>query len=357
MAPLYLILLVLLALLSLAYYLALPRIIPHIPHNRTSAHSILGDLPALLANFKATSENVNWMTQQCVTLNSPLIQLFLWPGAFPLLVLSDHRETEDILIRRTREFDRSDIIARLLGGLVPYATIVMPSHELFKSQRRIWANTMSTAFLNEVAAPQIHEATMDLVRLWRRKQALAGGRCFAAAENIRHAAMDAIWAVAVGTKLGGVQTQLDFLAREESIFVPNDDLEAPVEFPEAAMPAVYTAISTLLDSVAGILSSPFPKVYAFFMRQRSWYRKANAMKTRTMRELVRQCRDEFVRTPRSALQRPASAMEHVLRREASELAKEEGRDSKPGSRGDEREMIDELFMFLGKLLDSPMIQM
>ena len=109
-----------------------------------------------------------------------------------------------------------------------------------------------------------------------------------------------------------------------------------MEFPEAAMPAVYMAISTLFDSVAGILSSPFPKVYAFFIRQRSWYREANAMKTRTMRELVRNCRDEFVRTPKSALPRATSAIEHMLRREASEVAKEEGRDLKPGSRGDER---------------------
>jgi len=321
-------------------------VIPGIPYNATSARSVLGDLPRLLKHFKATCENVNWMTLQCVELGSPIIQLFLWPGTFPLIVLTDHREMEDILIRRTREFDRSEIIARLLGGLVPHATIVMPSHDLFKSQRRIWAITMSTAFLNESAAPQIHAATMDMVRLWQCKQALAGDRCFAAAENIRHAAMDAIWGIAVGTKLGGTQSQLDHLAQEKSVTIAEDP-DVPVLFPEATMPPVYIAISTLLDSVAGILSSPFPKAYAFFMRQRSWYRTARATKERTIRTLVQKCRDDFTRNPKSAQQRPTSAMEHVLKREASELAKEKG-SPKSSSRGFEREMIDELFMFLGK---------
>lgn len=358
MATLYIVLLVLLASASIAYYLALPRVIQGIPHNAASARSILGDLPRLLAHFKVTNENVDWMTNQCVELGSPIIQLFLWPGTFPLIILTDHREMEDILIRRTREFDRSEIIAQLLGGLVPHATIVMPSHQLFKSQRRIWSNTMSPAFLNEIAAPQVHEATMELIALWKRKQVLGRGRCFAAAENIRQATMDAIWGVAVGTKLGGVQSQLNFIAQMNSVPVKEDDPDAPVEFPEAIMPAVYRAISTLLDSVAGTLSSPFPKLYAFFMRRRSWYREANALKTRTMHDLVRQCREEFIRNPQNAQQSPKSAMEHVLRREASELAKIEGQDIKAGSRANEREMIDELFMFLGKsLLTSPMFDL
>lgn len=342
MAILYLVSFGVLVVICFVYYLALPRPIPGIPYNQASAHSILGDLPRLLAHWNEKKENVDWMTMQCVELGSPIVQLFLQPFSYPLVVLSDHRETEDILIRRTREFDRSKIITELLGGLVKHATIVMPSHELFRSQRKIWANTMSPAFLSEVGGPQVHKATVDLIALWRRKQKLAGGRAFSATENIRHTAMDAIWAIAVGTQLGGVQSQLDFLEQKQSFHIPTDP-NMPVDFPEAATAPVYTAISTLLDSVAGGLSSPFPKLYKFFMRQRSWYRRANALKQRVMRNLVRECREKFVQNTKDTDKRPASAMEHVLRMEV----KEHGRVPKPGSKGDERQMIDETFMFLG----------
>ena len=334
--------LVLVAGLSLLYYLALPRPIPGIPYNHASARSIMGDLPKLLAHFKRKGENVDWMTMQCVTLGSPVVQLFLQPFSYPLIVLSDHRETEDILIRRTREFDRSDIFKNFFGGLVEHATIVMPSHDIFKSQRRIWANTMSPGFLGEVGAPEIYKATMELIRLWRRKYELVGERPFAATENIRQTAMDAIWAIAVGEQLGGLRSQIDLLKQHE--LMPDcPDHNQPAHFSEATMPLVYTSISVLLDSVAGALSSPFPRAYKFFMRQRGWYRRANAVKQQVMRNLVRDCRDKFAKTLDCTDERPKSAMEHVLKMEM----KEQTRHKVTSRRDNEKEMIDESFMFLG----------
>lgn len=78
------------------------------------------------------------------------------------------------------------------------------------------------------------------------------------------------------------------------------------------------------------------------MRRRSSYRTARLIREETLSQLVQQCRNEFAIESNGEFQHPTSAIEHVLRREASELAKIKNGDS----RGEEREMIDELCMFL-----------
>lgn len=46
--------------------------------------------------------------------------------------------------------------------------------------------------------------------------------------------MDAIWAVAVGTQLGGTQSQIKFMARKEAVPLPLSQ-ESLVEFAEASL--------------------------------------------------------------------------------------------------------------------------
>lgn len=80
------------------------------PHTRNSIQQHLnpkhyGRHPRLLANLASKGETIGWITMQCVELNLPIVQLLLHPFGKPLTVLSDHREMEDILVRRSREFD------------------------------------------------------------------------------------------------------------------------------------------------------------------------------------------------------------------------------------------------------------
>lgn len=49
----------------------------------------------------------DWMTAQTEKLNSPVVQLFLKPFCPPIVVITDQREIQDVVLRRAKEFDRS----------------------------------------------------------------------------------------------------------------------------------------------------------------------------------------------------------------------------------------------------------
>lgn len=160
------------AVLSVCYLLyraALPRPIPGIPYHKASARSVLGDIPAMLKHTQTTSQVFDWMVAQCVGLNSPIVQIFARPLGRPFVILADFREGQDILMRRIKEFDRSNFMGDSFLGLLPDHHISMPSNETFKKQRRLLSDTMSPAFLQDVVAPQIYATVLDLLELWRVK--------------------------------------------------------------------------------------------------------------------------------------------------------------------------------------------
>lgn len=139
-------------LLYVLYRWALPRPIPGIPYNKDSAQSILGDIPGLVEADIKTRQIFPWMTAQVVKLNSPIIQLFCRPLGKPWVVVTDFRESQDILLRRTREFDRSDHFAEVFDGLVPDLHLHMKSREeRFKQNRNLMNPLMTPSFLNEVS--------------------------------------------------------------------------------------------------------------------------------------------------------------------------------------------------------------
>lgn len=91
--------------LSVGYYLyraALPKPIPGIPYNESSAKRILGDAMEAITYQKETGDMMQWITNQVLKHNQPVIQLFMRPFGKPWVVVSDFRETQDICVRRTR---------------------------------------------------------------------------------------------------------------------------------------------------------------------------------------------------------------------------------------------------------------
>lgn len=330
---------ILLALPTL-YYMALPRVIPGVPFHESSSRSIKGDIPAFVEHTTRTSETFTFFTRQCEILKAPLVQVFLLPfSKYPMLVLSDHREIEDILTRRTREFDRSSYTTLLFESLIPHATISMASHKMFKSQRSAWAPTMSPGFINHVAAAHMHKTVLELIALWQRKAVLAEGRPFRADDDIRYMTLDAIWAIALGDRLRCVETRGVSLTGQD--VVKRMDIPAEhVVFPNVDVAPICRAIENLLDCVGPISKSPFPSLYQLIMRRKKWYRRDWAVKESTMTNLIQNCRqafDENTDPDTSA----TSAMELVLKREHAQLLKS-GRKSDPEDRGTK----DELFTFL-----------
>ena len=168
----------------LLYGAALPRPILGIPYNKASAKSIFGDIPAVLKHTQETSQVFDWMVAQCVKLNSPIVQIWSRPLGRPWVVVADFREGQDILMRRVKEFDRSKYFSELFIGIIPYHHITMPSNDIQKKQRRLLADTMSVNFLQDIAAPQIYAAAMDLLDVWRLKSTLAEGHPWSAPGDI-----------------------------------------------------------------------------------------------------------------------------------------------------------------------------
>ena len=142
-----------LTLCYLLYRAALPQPIPGIPYHKASAKRVLGDAPAMLKNREETGTVLDWMAAQCVELDSPIIQLFVRPFGRPFVILADFRESQDILMRRAKEFDRSNFFGDMFLGLLPNWHLVLPTNDTFRKQRKLISDTMSPAFLHNVSFP------------------------------------------------------------------------------------------------------------------------------------------------------------------------------------------------------------
>lgn len=136
--------------LALLYRAALPKPIPGIPYNRKSANSILGDIPDMLRWRRDTRETFTWMTAQCKKLNSPMVQVFVTPFSAPWVIVVDARECQDVLVRRSKEFDRSHFTTDVVGPILREHHFSFPSGPKFRAHRALLSDLMTPAFLNEV---------------------------------------------------------------------------------------------------------------------------------------------------------------------------------------------------------------
>ena len=115
-----------LAVAIFLYRRSFPEPYPEIPYNPAAENRISGDLPDLLEHYKRTKEASGFSFEQCKNLKSPIIQLFLRPFLPPFIRLDDPREKEDIMLRRTKEFDRAPSTIAFFKPLIPHATLVQP---------------------------------------------------------------------------------------------------------------------------------------------------------------------------------------------------------------------------------------
>ena len=85
-----------------------PKPIPEIPYDVKAAKNIFGNLVAFIT---ATNER-EWIVRKAVELQSPMFQILLGPFMKPIVCLTDYAEIVDILERRPKEFDRSEVNIR-----------------------------------------------------------------------------------------------------------------------------------------------------------------------------------------------------------------------------------------------------
>ena len=297
---------------NLLYRRSLPRPYPEITHNPAAAKRISGDLPDLLEHYKRTKEASGFSLEQCKNLKSPIVQLFLRPFSPPFICLDDPRETEDIMLRRTKEFDRAPSTIAFFKPLIPHATLVQPSNQVLKQQRRLWVDCMSSGFLRRV-----YKSALELVGLWRLKTSLADGRPFAALSDFELAASDAIWIAILGSELGGVRSEMGALNTGASSITISKNRNLPVPLPSAIRPDLHKAVVYLSSTVERVMASPFPVWHHWFIRKSSQYKANSATKDQEIRKLTKRARYRFRRVSNAdndGEEHDTCAMDLVLRR-------------------------------------------
>ncbi|KDN63974.1 putative cytochrome P450 monooxygenase [Colletotrichum sublineola] len=315
--------------LYLLYRALLPRPLPGIPYNEAAAKSILGDMPELICHAEKTGEMYDWLGAQNIKHRSPIIQVFGRPLSKPWVVISDFYETQDILVHRVKDFDRSTFTADLLSGVIPEHHSRWQTNGEYKARRRLIEGILTPSFLNKAAAPLLHESTLRMVDLWREKARLARGRPFWAMKDISHCALDAVLSFTFGPDLEGVnatQPNVDFLSSLPSLPSGNDQGEVadtlkPADFPHAPPNHVIESFLKISDSLETAVKSLFPVLAHWFLRQRPVMRTAIRLKE----DLVRRQIDLSAARVQSSSDDQAvrCALDEMVRREINQAAKEQ----------------------------------
>ncbi|KAB8360912.1 hypothetical protein FH972_024645 [Carpinus fangiana] len=325
------------------YRWSIPRPFPGIPHNVRSAKSILGDLPAMMSHGRKSGEMWDWVVSQTQLLNSPIVQIFPMPFSKPWIILADARESQDILTKRIKDFDRSVHFKEAFGDVAPFNHINMPTGSPeFKANRKLIQDLMTPAFLHDIAAHRIHSVATSICDLWSEKARLANGRPFSVLDDVYRISLDVIWAVVLPFKadysvINAQKQLLSALTKvDESAWQSIDDA---MTFPEAEMPPLQNAIITLTDSIGKLISSPFPVLKDWYFRMLPHMRKAKAIKedlfTKELQAAIANLTGDSEKQTEARC-----AMDVILRRELAAATKE-GR--KPNL--DSRNIYDEVSQF------------
>ncbi|KAM0213095.1 hypothetical protein ACHAPQ_010120 [Fusarium lateritium] len=310
--------LVLLGIISFALYLAyraiLPKPIAGIPYNKDAAGRMLGDIPEMIGYC--------WLTSLNTRHQSPIVQVFTKPGGLPWVVVTDPYESQDILLRRIKDFDRSDFFGQFVGGIMPYQhSHYLSTDDQFKNNRKLINHLMAPTFINEISAPQVYSSTLSLIKLWRVKCKVANGRPFSAHHDITFASLDSIFASSFGLS----EKDSNTFQRLKKIKDCEDEVaeydNGARSFPEHSPPAIFSAILTLAESVSDTQLSPAPALTSWVIRKFPYMRNAKAIKDDFIRDKVTEG-IELIKD--GSTTQPKSAIHSVLLREL-ELSTKEGR--------------------------------
>jgi hypothetical protein len=75
------------------------------------------------------------------------------------VVVTDPFESQDILLRRTKEFDRSHMFGDILDGILPEQHIQFKSADSrFKNNRILLNQLMAPSFISQVMAANVYKS-------------------------------------------------------------------------------------------------------------------------------------------------------------------------------------------------------
>ncbi|KAF6804559.1 cytochrome p450 [Colletotrichum sojae] len=315
----------------------LPKPLPDIPFNKNAATHPLGDIPEMMSYVMRTKRIFCWLTSLTTRHQSAIVQAFIKPASLPWVVLTDPFESQDILLRRTKEFDRSSFFGELIGGILPEQHIQFQSADpRFKRPRNLINHLMAPTFITEVSAPEVYKSISTLIRLWKIKCEQAGDRPFSAHHDVTYAALDSIFASSFGLPEPESITIQQLKAVQDTLPKVSED-SAEAVFSEGDIPSPFSAILTLTSSVTDTQLSPAPVLTSWVLRKLPYMRRAIAVKEKYILDRI----DEAIKLIEGGNTEPRSALHSVLLRER-ELAAKESRQPDYYKRS----IFDEFFGFM-----------
>ena len=112
-----------------------------IPHWPLTA---MGDLAAMDGVLAATGAR-SYFFDDTARAFGPISQVLV--GSTNLVIVSDAQEIEDIITRRSTEFDRSERASIGFSTSVPFGIISLPTDAMFRRHRKVLAPSMASAHL------------------------------------------------------------------------------------------------------------------------------------------------------------------------------------------------------------------
>ena len=281
------------ALVYFAYLHAFPKPIPGIPYNNDSAHRILGDLPEFLELKRSGGRVRNFWSNLARKHDAAVTQFFMGPFAKPSVVISDFREAQDILLRRSREFDRGVFNTSMWSGAIPHHFICLDTrHPRFLEAKRIQRDLMTPTVLHtvsqvllglntllnssQVSMPASYDKTLDFIDLWRYKTKAANGRPFSATHDLEALTSDIILASSIG--IGKEESHISKVRHLVNSIEPatssTGQQDSICVFPSCEPDKLLRSVQILGQAIGEAAEAPSQKLYWLAARFRPYIRKA-----------------------------------------------------------------------------------
>ncbi|KAK7757028.1 hypothetical protein SLS62_001044 [Diatrype stigma] len=333
MEPLFMIggALAVLVLQILIKRLIYPRPLPGIPYNKDAAKSITGDRPFIAATYKKFTEWSLPIGRRSLEYGSPVHQVFLTSFAKPIVLVDDPREVSDMLLRRQKEFDKSNAHG-IWKTFIPDSTIAKATTEEYKAQRRTWQDAMNPDFLRRVVAKTIYDRVVDLTRLWAVRSSRSSGSAVDVSEDFSFAALDAIWTATFGEHLDLVNSQIQALETGKKVKTKGLDMHSTVQY---------------LDQLATVWRGAlWPAFTRWRLQRNANFRRYMQMKDREIDRILLDASARFQRLldgSSTGEEHDTCAMDLVLRRNM--LAAQKAGKQVPDPTKDSK-LRDELLLFI-----------
>ena len=303
-----------------------------------AARSLLGDLPAISSYLgKGHNTLITYFNDTMISLNAPLVQVFLKPLGAPTLLLSDFNETRRMLMRST-EFDRSPALKNLVMRLVPDHHIHLKTDAAWRAQRQQIQDLMKPSFLKDIAGPIIYQNMVGLMDAWIVKCRIANGRPWSAGADVRNAALDVMIGFAFGPQRehNATRSMLGMLnarqnKKDDNANEPAESRDEPIDlFPEQ-LNDVLQAMIDLTETVMDIHGSPIPYLKWAYVNRKPRIRKATRCKEQYIAQHIQDAITRMKQAPPEDSSWVTSATDQVVLGE-SKLADRDGRAPKFFSR-------------------------